>query len=60
VTGDYRQVNTQIQKLVPNLPTGTHEIERAAGHRFYFESDSVACYNSFILAEGNSREALAI
>jgi len=60
VTGDYRQVNTQIQKLVPNLPTGTHELERAAGHRFYFESDSVACYNSFILAKGISREALAI
>jgi transposase InsO family protein len=60
VTGDYRQVNTQIQKLVPNLPTGTHQVERAAGHRYFFESDSVACYNSFILAPGRSREALAI
>ena len=60
VTGDYRQVNLQIQKLVPNLPTGTHQLERAAGHRYYFESDSVVCYNSFVLAPGRSREALAI
>ena len=60
VTGDYRMVNQQIQKLVPNLPTGTHQLERAAGFRYYFESDSVACYNSFILATGRSREALAI
>ena len=50
----------QIQKLGPNLPTGTHQLERAAGYRYYFESDSVACYNSFILAPGTSREALAI
>jgi hypothetical protein len=60
VTGDYRQVNLQIQKLVPNLPTGAHQLERAAGHRYYFESDSVACHNSFVLAPGRSREALAI
>ena len=60
VTGDYRMVNSQIAKLVPNLPTGTHQLERASGHRFYFESDSVACYNSFRLAAGRSREALAI
>ena len=60
VCGDYRLVNTQISKMVPNLPTGTHELERAAGHKFYFETDSVACYNSFQLAPGASREALAI
>jgi hypothetical protein len=60
VTGDYRQVNLQIQKLAPNLPTGAHQLERAARHRYYFESDSVACYNSFVLAPGRSREALAI
>jgi hypothetical protein len=60
VTGDYRVVNSQIAKLVPNLPTGTHQLERASGHRFYFESDSVACYNSFRLAAGRSRDALAI
>jgi hypothetical protein len=46
--------------MVPNLPTGTHELERAAGHKYYFETDSVACYNSFQLAPGASREALAI
>jgi hypothetical protein len=46
VCGDYgrRMVNT-IQKLTPNLPTGAHELEKAAGHHFYFESDSVACFN---------------
>jgi hypothetical protein len=60
VCGDYRLVNTQISKMVPNLPTGTHELERAAGHKYYFETDSVACYNSFQLAPGASREALAI
>ena len=60
VTGDYRLVNTQIEKRAPNLPTGTHQVERAAGHAYYFESDSVACYNSFRLAQGESREALAI
>jgi hypothetical protein len=48
VTGDYRLVNTQIEKRAPNLPTGTHQVERAAGHAFYFESDSVACCNSTI------------
>jgi hypothetical protein len=51
-------VNSQIAKLVPNLPTGTHQLERASGYKFYFESDSVACYNSFRLAPGRSREAL--
>jgi hypothetical protein len=60
VTGDYRMVNQQIQKLVPNLPTGTHQLERAARFRHCFESDSVACRDSFILAKGRSREALAI
>jgi hypothetical protein len=35
-------------------------LERASGHRFCFESDSVACCNSFRLAVGRSREALAI
>jgi hypothetical protein len=60
VCGDYRLVNTMIAKLTPNLPTGTVELEKAAGHDFYFESDSVACYNSFTLAEGRSREALAV
>ena len=60
ICGDYRLVNTQIAKLTPNLPTGTVELEKAAGHQYYFESDSVACYNSFVLKPGISREALAI
>jgi hypothetical protein len=34
-------------------------ISRSA-HAFYFESDSVACCNSFRLEAGESREALAI
>ncbi len=58
--GDYRLVNTQIEKMAPNLPTGLHQLEQAAGHKIYFEADSVACYNSFRLAPGLSREALAI
>jgi hypothetical protein len=58
--GDYRLVNTQIEKMAPNLPTGLHQLERAAGHNIYFEADSVACYNSFRLAPGISREGLAI
>ena len=60
VTGDYRQVNNHFQKIVPNLPTGTDELQRASGHLFYFESDAHACYNAFPLAPGRSREALAI
>jgi hypothetical protein len=60
VCGDYRLVNTMIAKLTPNLPTGAVELEKASGHEFYFESDSVACYNSFTLEEGLSREALAV
>jgi hypothetical protein len=40
VCGDYRQVNSQILKMVPNLPTGAHELEKASGHKFYFESDT--------------------
>ena len=60
VTGDYRMVNTQIEKLVPNLPNGMDKLEQAAGYKFYFEADSVACYNSFRLAVGKSREAMAI
>jgi hypothetical protein len=60
VCGDYRMVNTQIAKLTPNLPTGTVELEKAAGHHWFFESDSVACYNSFVLKKGRSREALAV
>ncbi len=58
--GDYRMVNTQIEKMAPNLPTGLHQLEQAAGHSIYFEADGVACYNSFRLAPGLSREALAI
>ena len=33
VCGDYCRVNSQISKIVPNLPTGLDEVERAAGHR---------------------------
>jgi hypothetical protein len=58
--GDYRLVNTQIDKIAPNLPTGLHQLEQAAGYKLYFEADSVACYNSFRLAPGLSREALAV
>ena len=60
VTGDYRMVNTQIEKLVPNLPNGMDKLEQAAGFKYFFEADSVACYNSFRLAVGRSREAMAI
>ncbi len=60
VCGDYRAVNSQIAKIVPNLPTGLVEVEKAAGHSYYWESDSVACYSRFTLAAGPSREALAI
>ena len=59
VCGDHRLVNTMIAKLTPNLPTGTAELEKASGHECCFESDSVACCNSFTLEEGPSREALA-
>ena len=58
--GDYRLVNTQIVKIAPNLPTGLHQLEQASGYRIYFEADSVACYHSFRLAAGASREALAV
>jgi hypothetical protein len=60
VCGDYRAVNSQIAKIVPNLPTGLVEVEKAAGHDYYWESDSVACYSQFSLAKGQSREALAV
>ncbi len=60
VCGDYRMVNQQILKLVPNLPNGLDEVEKAAGHRFYWETDAVACYSQFVLAPGRSREALAV
>ncbi len=60
VCEDYRAVNSQIAKIVLNLPTGLVEVEKAAGHAFYWESDSVACYSQFTLAAGQSREALAI
>jgi hypothetical protein len=35
VCGDYRAVNSQIAKIVPNLPTGLVEVEKAAGHSYY-------------------------
>jgi hypothetical protein len=60
VCGDYRAANTQIVKIVPNLPSGLEEVEKAAGYSYYWESDSVACYSQFVLAPGRSREALAI
>jgi hypothetical protein len=60
VCGDYRAVNSQIAKIVPNLPTGLEEVEKAAGHLWYWESDSVACYSQFTLAAGRSRETLAV
>jgi hypothetical protein len=60
IVGDYRLVNTQIEKRAPNLHTGTHQTERASGYSYYWISDSVACYNLAILKEGISREALAI
>ncbi len=58
--GDYRAANSQIVKIVPNLPSDLEEVEKAAGHQYYWESDSVACYSQFTLAPGRSREALAI
>jgi hypothetical protein len=60
VCGDYRMVNKQILKIVPNLPNGLEEVERAAGHEYYWETDAVACYLQFVLAHGRSREALAV
>ena len=60
ICGDYRRVDSQISKIVPNLPTGLDEVKRAAGRRYYWESDSVACYSQFVLAQGRLREALAI
>ncbi len=41
-------------------PKSTYRLEQASGYRIYFEADSVACYHSFRLAEGPSREALAV
>ena len=60
VVGDYRLVNQSIAKLVPNLPTGTDEMEKGAGYDYYFEADAHSCYNSFVLKPGKSREALAV
>jgi hypothetical protein len=60
VCGDYRKVNTQIMKIVPNLPNGIEEVEKAAGHAYYWETDAVACYSQFVLAPRQSREALAV
>ncbi len=61
VCGDYRKVNSQICKIVPNLPTGLDEVERAAGYKLmYWKSDSVACYHQFLLVKGHCREALAV
>jgi hypothetical protein len=34
VCGDYRVVNMQIVKIVPNLPNGLEEVEKAAGHEY--------------------------
>jgi hypothetical protein len=51
---------SQIVKIVPNLPNGIEEVERAAGNAYYWETDAVACYSQFILASGQSREALAV
>jgi hypothetical protein len=45
---------------VPNLPNGLEEVEKAAGHKYYWETDAVACYSQFVLAKGRSREALAV
>ncbi len=45
---------------MPNLPNGLEEVEKVAGHEFYWETDAVACYSQFVLAPGRSREALAI
>jgi hypothetical protein len=60
VCGDYRRVNLQIVKIVPNLPNGLEEVEKTAGHEYYWETDAVACYSQFVLARGRSREALAV
>jgi hypothetical protein len=60
VCGDYRLVNQQIVKIVPNLPTGLEEVEKAAGHAWYWETDAQACYSQFVLSPGPSREALAV
>ena len=60
VCGDYRAVNECFEKISPNLPLGTDELKRTAGHRWYIESDAHGCYQAFILASGPSREALAV
>ena len=60
VCGDYRLANQQIVKIVPNLPTGLEEVEKAAGHAWYWETDAQACYSQFVLTPGISREALAV
>ncbi len=57
ICGNYRLVNQQI---VLNLPNGLEEVEKAAGHRYYWETDAVACYSQFVLAPGRSREALTV
>jgi hypothetical protein len=36
VCGDYCAVNSQIAKIVPNLPTGLMEVEKVAGHLHYW------------------------
>ncbi len=60
VCGDYRLVNQQIVKIVPNLPAGLEEVEKAAGHRWYWETDAQACYSQFVLSPGLSREGPSI
>ncbi len=54
------KVNTQIVKIVTNLPNEIEEVEKAAGHEYFWETDAVACYSQFVLAAGQSREALAV
>jgi hypothetical protein len=60
VCGDYRLINQQIVKIVPNLPTGLEEVEKAAGHAWYWETDAQACYSQFVLSPGPSRGALVL
>ena len=58
--GDYRSANGQIKKSVPTLPDGPSELRKIGGYDIYFLTDHYGMYNCYILAQGASRELLAV
>ena len=58
--GDHRRPNSQLKKSTSTLPNGQEELQKLGGWEIYWGTDMFGMYNAYGLAEGPSRELLAV